>query len=64
VEQKLKKRPPRDRPTWGSIPYTVTKPDIIVDFNKCLLTRAWYNCLLRGSASAWQIQRQILTAIH
>ena len=24
--QKLKERPSRDCPTWGSIPYTVTKP--------------------------------------
>jgi hypothetical protein len=26
VEQRLKRRPSRDYPTWGSIPYTVTKP--------------------------------------
>ena len=26
VEQKLKERPSRECPTWGSIPYTVTKP--------------------------------------
>jgi hypothetical protein len=26
VNQRLKERPPRDYPTWGSIPYTVTKP--------------------------------------
>jgi hypothetical protein len=25
VEQRLKERPSRDCPTWGSIPYTVTK---------------------------------------
>jgi hypothetical protein len=25
-DQKLKKRPSRDCPTWGFIPYTVTKP--------------------------------------
>jgi hypothetical protein len=35
-----------------------------VDANKCLLTGAWYSCLLRGSASAWQIQKWILTVIH
>jgi hypothetical protein len=29
-----------------------------------LLTRAWYSCLLRGSASAWQIQKWMPTAIH
>jgi hypothetical protein len=26
VEQRLKERPSRDCPTWGSIPYTATKP--------------------------------------
>jgi hypothetical protein len=26
VEQRLKERPSRDCPTWGFIPYTVTKP--------------------------------------
>jgi hypothetical protein len=26
VEQRLKERPSRDCPTWGSIPYTDTKP--------------------------------------
>jgi hypothetical protein len=25
MEQRLKERPSRDCPTWGSIPYTVTK---------------------------------------
>jgi hypothetical protein len=39
-------------------------PDTIVDANKCLLTGAWYSCLLRGSASAWQIQKWMLTAIY
>jgi hypothetical protein len=34
-------------------------PDTIADANK-----AWYSCLLRGSASAWQIQKWMLTAIH
>jgi len=33
-----------------------------VDAKKCMLTGAWYSCLLRGSARAWQIQRQVLTA--
>jgi hypothetical protein len=40
------------------------KPDTIADANKSLLTGAWYSCLLRGSASAWQIQKWMLTAIH
>ena len=29
-----------------------------------LLTGAWYSCLLRGPASAWQIQRRMLSANH
>jgi hypothetical protein len=37
---------------------------MIVDANKCLLTGAWYSCLLRGSARAWQIQRWMLSAYH
>jgi hypothetical protein len=36
----LMERLPRDCSTWGSIPYTVTKPDTIVYANKCLLTGA------------------------
>jgi hypothetical protein len=35
-----------------------------VDANKSLLKRAWYSCLLRGSASAWQIHMWKLTVIH
>jgi hypothetical protein len=40
------------------------KPDTIVDASKSLLTGVWSSCLLRGSASAWQIQQWMLTAIH
>jgi hypothetical protein len=29
-----------------------------------LLTRAWYSSPLRGSASAWQIQKWMYTVIH
>jgi hypothetical protein len=39
-------------------------PDTIVDANKSLLTGVWYSCHLRGSASAWQIQKWVLAAIH
>ena len=39
-------------------------PDSIVDANKCLLTGAWYSCLLRGSASTWQIEKWMLSANH
>ena len=46
---------------WRSQP---PKPDTIADAKKSLLTGAWYSSLLRGSASAWQIQKWMLTAIH
>jgi hypothetical protein len=36
-------------------------PGIIPDAKKCLLTGAWYSCLLRGFSRAWQIQRRMLT---
>jgi hypothetical protein len=39
-------------------------PDTIADANKSLLTGAWYSCLLTGSASAWQIQKWMLTTIQ
>jgi len=39
-------------------------PDNIADAKKCMLTGAWYNYLLRGSARAWQIQRWMLAANH
>jgi hypothetical protein len=38
--------------------------DTIVDAGKCLLMEAWYGCLLRGSARAWQTQRWMLPANH
>jgi hypothetical protein len=38
--------------------------DTLVDAKKCLLTGAWYSCLLRGSVTAWQIQRWTLAAIY
>jgi hypothetical protein len=64
VEQGLKERSSRDSSTWGCIPYTVTKPWHYWDAKKCLLKRAWYSCLLRGSARALQIQRKMLAANH
>jgi hypothetical protein len=39
-------------------------PDTTADANKNLLTGAWYNCLLRAFASAWQIQKWMLTTTH
>ena len=39
-------------------------PHTIVDAKKCLLTGAWCGYPLKGSASIWPIQIQILTANH
>ena len=39
-------------------------PDTMADANKSLLTGAWYSCLLRGSARAWQTQKWMLTVIY
>ena len=40
VEQRLKERLPRNCPTWGSIPNTVTKPGCYCGYQKCMLTGA------------------------
>ena len=62
VEQRLRERPFRDCHTWSPSHIQLLNPDTIVDANKCLLTGVWYSCPLRGSASAWQIQKWMLTA--
>ena len=64
LEQKLKVWPSRDCPTWDPSYKQPPNPDTIADTNKSLLTGAWYSCLLSGSASAWQIQKWMLTVIH
>jgi hypothetical protein len=46
-------------PHWDPSHIQSPNLDTIVDANKCLLTGAWYSCLLRASDSAWQIQRWI-----
>ena len=44
--------------------YSYQTPTLLWIANKYLLTGARYCCLLRGSASARQIQMWILTVIH
>jgi hypothetical protein len=52
-------------PHQGVPSHTQTaNPDTDVDAKKCLLTGASYSCLLRGSATAWQIQRWMFSANH
>jgi hypothetical protein len=60
----MKERPSRDSPIWGPIPYQSPNADTTMDAKKCMLTRDWYSCLLRGSTWAWKIQRQMFTANH
>jgi hypothetical protein len=49
---------------WNLSHVQSPNPDTIVDANKYLLKGAWYNWLLRGSTSAWQLQRWMLSANH
>jgi hypothetical protein len=44
VEQAIQMTAPPGDPSHIQL----QNPDAIVDANKCLLTRAWYSCLLRG----------------
>ena len=43
-------------PHLGIHPINNHQTQTMADANKSLLTGAWYSCLPRGSASAWQIQ--------
>ena len=54
--------PYRDCSTWDSSHTHLPNPVTIVTANKGYLTGARYSCLLRGSASAWQRQKLMLTA--
>jgi hypothetical protein len=47
-----------------SIENIVLKPRQQANANKSLMIGNWYSCLLWGSASAWQIQKWMLTVIH
>jgi hypothetical protein len=48
--------------------YSLTLPLLLpcpgIPLHKCLLTEICYSCLLRGSASAWLIQKWMLTVIY
>jgi hypothetical protein len=48
-------------PRWGSQP---PNPDTIAYTSKILLTGPWYSYLLWVYASAWQIQKWMLTIIY
>jgi hypothetical protein len=65
VEQRLKERPPRVCPHLGihSI-CRYTKPRHYCWCQEVPATRAWYSCLLRGSARSLPIQMWMLIANH
>ena len=50
LEQRLKERPFRACPNWGSIPYTVTKPRHYCGCQQVLADRSLIELPLRGSA--------------
>jgi hypothetical protein len=51
--------PPRD-PSSNQPP----NPDTIAYASKILLKGSWYSCLVWGYASAWQIQKWMLTVMY
>jgi hypothetical protein len=55
---------PETVPHGDSSHMQTPNPDTTVDVKKCLPREACYSCLLRGSATAWQIQRRMLPANH
>ena len=64
MEQRLKERPSRDCLTGDPSHIRPPNPANGFDAKKCLLTGAWYGCVLRGSARALPIQRRMLAASH
>jgi hypothetical protein len=55
----LETTPPGD-PSHNQPP----NPDTIAYANKILLKGPWYSCLVWGYASAWQMQKWMLTVIY
>jgi hypothetical protein len=58
MEQRLKERPSRDRPTLGSIPCQGPNPDTIANAKMCLWAGAWHGCPLRVFTSTCLRQMQ------
>ena len=64
ISRDWRKGHPESAPPGDSSHIQLPHPDAIVDARKCLLSGAWYSCLLRVSARAWQIQRWMLAVNH
>jgi hypothetical protein len=55
---------PCSSPVLGHIKFQPPNPDTIAYASKILLSGPWYSCLIWGYASAWQIQKWMLTVIY
>ena len=55
---------PETTPPWDPSHNQPPNPDTIAYASKILLKGPWYSCLLWGYASAWQIQKWMLTVIY
>jgi len=64
LEQRLRKGYPGTALTGDPVYIHPPNPDNIGDAKKCELTGAWYSCLLKGTARAWQIQRRMFEVNH
>jgi hypothetical protein len=64
MEQRLKKGPPGDCHTWGSILSADTKSNTVAIAKRCLLTGTWCDYFLRGSDSNRPMQMWMLGANH
>jgi hypothetical protein len=62
IEQRLKERPSRDCPTWGFIPYTVTKPRHYCGCQEVHAERGLMWLSSERSCQSLTIQKWMLTA--
>jgi hypothetical protein len=60
----IRKGYPETAPPLDPSHLQTPNPNTIADAKKCLLTEAWYNCPLRGSASICPIQMRMLAVNH
>jgi hypothetical protein len=63
-ELRQKEGPSRDCPPGDPSHKLQPNQDTTAYANNILLTGPWYSCLLKGSSSAWQIQKWMLSVIH
>ena len=64
LELRWKDGPSRDYHTWDLSHNQPPNPDTIAYASKILLKGTWYSYLMWNYASAWQIQKWMLTVIY